>query len=267
MGIRLLQGRLFTAADQDGAPLAAIADRRLADRLWPGADPIGRKVQMWPSLDTSPWLTIVGVVDSVREAGSAGEPGPALYTSARQLVSGGAFFILRTRGEPMALAPAAAAAIRAVDPTQSIAEPVSVDLSLAQKNWQRKIAAAVFVLFAGLAAMLAATGIFGIVAGQVADRTAEFGVRIALGASSWQVLHKAGRSCLGLVGAGLMSGLLLSWWLSKFVAGLMFETAARDPVVFGGAALFLAIVSSVATLAPASRAVRLDPVSALRNGR
>jgi predicted permease len=265
MRIQLLRGRFFTEADQDGAPLVALLDERLAGRLWPGADPLGRKIQMWPRLETSPWLSVVGVVGSIREAGSTVEPGPALYTCARQLVSGGAHFIVRTTGEPMAFAPLAAKLIRSADPTQAIAEPASIDMSLAQKNWQRKIAAIVFVLFAVLAAVLAAAGVYGIVAGQVVERTAEFGVRMALGASPWQVLWASAEGCLRYVSAGLATGLALSWRLSRFVSGLVFETAAHDPVVFAGAAVFLLAVAVIAILAPAGRALRLDPVAALRS--
>jgi putative ABC transport system permease protein len=265
MKIRLLRGRFFTEADQDSAPLVALVDERLANRLWPGADPIGKRIQMWPRLGTSPWLNVAGVVGSIREAGFAIEPGPALYTCARQLVSGGAHFIVRTHGDPMAFAPLAAKLIREADPTQAIAEPASIEMSLAQKNWQRKIAAIVFVVFAGLAAVLAAAGIFGIVAGQVVERTAEFGVRMALGASPWQVLRAASLGCLRLVGVGLAAGLVLSWWLSGFISQLIFDTAAHDPAVFAGAALFLSVTAVVAILAPAGRALRLDPISALRN--
>jgi len=267
MRIHLQRGRFFTPADQDGMPLVAIVDQTLADALWPGLDPIGRRVQRWPELDGSPWFTVVGVVDSVREAGPDAPMGPALYASTGQLVSGGAYFVVRTIGDPMQWAPAAEQAIRAADPLQAISEPISLAQSLAAKDWQRRIAAVVFTLFAALAAALAATGIFGMVAGEITNRTTEFGVRVALGASARNLLWTAARRALLLSAAGSVIGLATAWWLATYLSALVYGITPHDGATFLAVLGFLFLVAGLAAAVPSLRLLRLDPAVVLRSTR
>jgi predicted permease len=264
MGIPLLRGRFFNDHDQLSRPPVALVDEKLAARLWPNQDPIGRKLQLWPALQGTRWLTVVGVVGDVRLGGPMREGGLTLYTCAQQLMAAGAYYLLRTRGEPYALAAPAQRAILSVDPTQAIGTPQSVTDLLADRTWQRRLAAMLFSLFAALALVLAAVGIYGVTSYHVAQQTAELGLRLALGARPTDVLWMVGQQCMRFISVGLVSGLLLALWLSQFVASILFETSARDGVAFLAAPFLLTVVALVSAYVPARRATRVDPVVALR---
>ncbi len=265
--IPLLRGRLFDPQDELTRPPVALVDEKLAARLWPHQDPIGRKLQLWPSLDGTRWLTVVGIVGNVGIGGPTVERGLMVYTCAQQLVAAGAYYVLRTRGDPYALAPAAARAVQSLDPQQAIAQPIAVNDLIADRTWQRRVSAMLFTLFAALALVLAAIGIYGVTSYHVAQQTVDLGLRVALGAQRTDVLWLVGRECLRFMAPGVASGLLLASLLSQFVASLLFETSARDAAAFLAAPVFLIAITLISAYVPARRATRIDPVTALRDER
>jgi putative ABC transport system permease protein len=266
LGIPLVRGRLFTGEDELSRPPVALVDEKLAARLWPGQDPIGRTLQLWPELKGTRWLTVVGVVGDVRIGGPTVERGLMVYTCAEQLIAAGAYYLLRTRGDPRALSSAAERTVASVDPTQAITRPVAVTDLIAGRTWQRRVAAMLFGLFASLAVLLAAVGIYGVTSYHVAQQTAALGLRVALGAEPRAILWMVGSQCLRLVSFGLVGGLVLALWLSRFVASLLFETSSRDGIAFVTAPILLVAVTLISAYVPARRATRVDPVVALREG-
>jgi putative ABC transport system permease protein len=266
MGIPLVRGRAFDAQDHLTRPPVALVDETLAARLWPGQDPIGRKLQLWPSLEGTRWLTVVGVVRDVRIGGPTVERGLMVYTCAEQLIAAGAYYLLRTRGDPRALASAAERAVASVDPTQAITRPVAVTDLIAGRTWQRRVAAMLFNLFSVLALLLAAIGIYGVTSYHVARQTAALGLRVALGARPEAILWMIGGQCARLISFGLIGGILLALWLSRFVASILYETSSRDTLAFIAAPALLAAVTLASAYIPARRATRVDPIIALREG-
>jgi predicted permease len=267
MRIPLRQGRLFEDQDGNNRTRVAIVDQRLAARLWPMQNPIGKRVQPWPSLDGSFWLTVVGVVGDVRVGGPVGEAGPTLYTCAQQLIAAGAYYMVRTRGNPRALVPAVQRAVMSVDPQQAIARPAMVIELLANRTWQRHVAAMLVGLFALLALGLAAIGIYGVVSYHVAQQTAELGLRMALGAQAIDVVRLVGRDLFRFVSIGLVVGLAAALWLSRFLATMLFETSPRDAAAFFAVPVVLTVVALVSAWVPARQATRVDPLIALRHTR
>jgi putative ABC transport system permease protein len=267
MRIPLRRGRLFEEQDQQGRPPVAMVDEKLAARLWPDQDPIGRKLQAWPAMEGTRWLTVVGVVGNVRAGGPVGEAGLTLYTCAEQLVAAGAYYVLRTRGDPRALAPVVERVVMSVDPQQATTRPTTVTDLIGDRTWQRRVAAMLFGLFASLALVLAAIGIYGVISYHVAQQTPEIGLRLALGAQATDVARLVGRDCLRFVSIGLGAGLVLALWLSRFLATILFETSSRDALAFLTVPILLIAVALVAAYVPARRATRVDPVIALRDAQ
>jgi putative ABC transport system permease protein len=189
-----------------------------------------------------------------------------VYTCAEQLIAAGAWYLLRTHGDPHALASAAERAVSGVDPTQAITRPVAVTDLLAGRTWQRRVAAMLFSLFAVLALVLAAIGIYGVTSYHVAQQTAALALRVALGAQPARIMWMVGAQCVRLISVGLVSGLLLALWLSRFVASILFETSSRDGFAFLTATVLLIAVTLLSAYLPTRRATRVDPVTALREG-
>jgi ABC-type antimicrobial peptide transport system permease subunit len=196
-----------------------------------------------------------------------GESGFALYTCAQQLMAAGAYFLLRTRGDPRSIAAAAERTVMSVDPQQAITRPITAKDQIAERTWQRRVAAMLFSLFAILALVLSAIGIYGVMSYNVAQRTPELGLRMALGAQPADVARLIVRECLRFTSIGLAAGLLLSLWLSRFIASILFETSARDAAVFLAVPVLLTAVALLSAYVPARRATRVDPMIALREPR
>jgi putative ABC transport system permease protein len=266
-GGEVLRGRDFDARDIPESLPVALVNRSFAEKFWPGQDPIGRKLQLWPALQGTRWLTVVGVVDNVRLGGPLLDSGLTVYTCAQQLVAAGAYYLLRTRGDTRAFAPMAERAVRELDPTQAITRPTAVTDLIADRTWQRRVAAMVFSLFGTLAFALAAIGIYGVIAYHVAQRTAEFGLRLALGAQPGDMIRLVGQECLRIMGFGLTAGLLLAHGLSRVIASVLFETSSQDPAAFLAAPVVLIAAALAAAYVPARRATRVDPIIALREER
>jgi predicted permease len=258
--VPLVRGRYFSDADSADAPKAALVNQAFVDTYLRGADPIGRQFRR--DTDRTAY-TIVGVIGNTRRQNITSDPIPEVLWPHAQRPWGMALAV-RTHGDPFALTPLVRRAIRDLD-SGSVLESVStldrqLDDRLAQRRFQTWLAG----LFAALALLLAGAGIYSVMYYSVAERRREIGVRVAIGATPGDifglVLGHAGR----LVAAGMASGLLCAFWLTRVLAGLLYGVSAHDPATYAGVALVLGASAMAAAAAPAVRATRSDPLTALR---
>ncbi len=268
MGIALERGRWFTEADRSDAPLVAVVNRRMADELWPGEDPLGRRLRMYP--DGNPWMEIVGVVDDVAYLGVRVPPPAKLYIPHRQAARSAYYapnqltLLLRTDGDPTALAGPVRRTIgdlRAgvpVGPVRSMETVVGTALA------GDRFALLLLTAFAAIALALAAVSVYGVVARSVAERVREIGVRMALGADGAGVARAVVLEGLLLGGVGCVLGAAGAWFLAGAAAPLLFQVSYRDPWVWALVVPVLGLTAVAACAVPAWRASRLDPVEALR---
>jgi putative ABC transport system permease protein len=262
MGIPLLRGRVFAEADAIAdAPPVIIINETMAKRYWPDEDPIGKHVKPGDPNFKSPWFTIVGVVGDVRQEGLEMPAGLMAY------VPGGNFFddfVLRTKGDPQAMISAARQQIRDVSPNLAIDNINVAGDMLSLRESQRRFDALLLSGLAAIALLLAAVGIYGTISYWVKQRTAEIGIRMALGADrkniSWLVLKNGMQFIL----AGLVAGVAGTLAATRLIASLLFGVSAYDPATFVGIAVLLIVVAYAACWIPARRAMRVDPMVALR---
>ncbi|MFL6263149.1 MAG: ABC transporter permease [Thermoanaerobaculia bacterium] len=265
MGIRVLRGRTFTGEDREGARGVVVVNETLARTHWPGVDPVGKRLR-FGIYDSSEkvWLSVVGVVDDVRSSSLEGAPRAQAYLPAAQVAFSGQYLVLHTKGDPQGLIAAARSAIWSVDRDQPVAEVRTMSKVVSQSVAGRRFNMVLLEVFAGLALVLAAVGIYGVTAYSVARRTREMGLRMALGAGRGTVLGLVLREAGGLALAGLAAGLALAFAASRVMASLLFGIGATDPTTFAGVAATLALVSLFAAWVPGRRATRVDPMVALR---
>jgi predicted permease len=268
LGIPLIRGRLFDDTDGAGTPQVAVISRDVAEKVFPGEDPLGRRINTGNMDGDETWMTIVGVVTDVREDGPESASGGAIYTHYLQRGGGGGIaaftWMLHTTGEPTALIPAIREAVRSLDPE------VAPRFQTLEESFQSATASRRFNLtllgaFAGVALALAGMGIYGVLAYSVEQRTREIGIRMALGAQPGQVLQMIVRQGGLLVVAGVSIGLLGGYAVSRSLTTMLFNTSPADPVTYIAVSAFLCMVALVACAAPARRAARVDPMIALRH--
>jgi putative ABC transport system permease protein len=210
MGIRLAAGRAFTDNDRIDTEPVAVVSRRTAERLWPGQEPIGRRFQYADTANRERWLTVIGVAAPVLHHELDGEPGMDTYIPFTQERANGPYYVLRTGGDPMRIAQAATAIIGRVDPNQSFLDVQTYDSRIANRMWQRRLSGALFAGFAALAVLLAAVGLYGVLAQVVAQQTRDIGVRMALGAARSDILRLVMGRGLALAGLGAAVALVLA---------------------------------------------------------
>jgi len=271
MGIRLNRGRTFTDHDREGSQPVVMIDENLARTYWPNQDPVGQRIRYGSEL---PWATIIGVVAPVRHSQVVGEEASAMgvegggkgvyYYPLYQTQAPATFLIARTNGDPARLGAAIREAIHAVDPGQPVSDLKTMDERVAMSMGPRRSAVALLTVFAIMALSLAAVGLFGLVRYNVAQRTQEIGVRMALGASRNDVLRMVLGEGLRLALAGVGGGLIAAFALTRVLAGLLYGVSATDPGTFAGMAVLLTVVALFASWLPARRATRVDPLVALR---
>ena len=268
MGIRLLRGRDFSVSDRANSPAVAIVSQSVARRLWPGEDPIGKRLSESDHPTAKDWVTVVGVVDDVKQMGMADKPRDTVYQTLAQTNRAGwishAAFVVRTSGNPEALATAMRAVVRDVDrnqPVQTVATMQNlIALSTAEPQFQTRLLGA----FSLLALLLAAVGTYGVLAYSVAQRTHEIGIRMALGAEAGDVLRLVMQRTLTLAGAGVVIGAVAALAVTRVLQKFLFEVKPSDPATFLAVAVLLTSVALAAGWIPARRATRVDPVEALR---
>jgi len=268
MHIPLRRGRLLNEHDAAGAPVAVLINESFANLKFPGQDPIGRRVRV--GLDVGhvdrPWGTIVGVLGNVKQQSLAMGDENAFYISTAQwtLRDNAQSLVVRTRGDGAALAPVIRDAIWSVDKDQPVVRVATMDNLLAASEAERHFVLMLFEAFALVGLVLAATGIYGVLAGSVSERTREIGVRSALGAPRGNILAMVIRQGMTLTVFGVLVGLSGAVVASHAIAALLFGVSRFDPATYVGVAALLICVSGIACLVPARRAASVNPVEALR---
>jgi predicted permease len=263
MRIRELRGRTFTEADGPGAPQVAVISRLLAERHWPGEDPIGRRVRR----GTQPtWVTVVGVVDDVSDVGLGQAPEGTLYQAYAQNNAATApiGLVIRTAADPLGVVGAVRAAVFGVDPSLPIHRIGTLESFLGDSLKPHRFRAAVLAVLGALGLLLAAVGIYGVTARGVVERTREFGVRVALGSNPMDVVRLVVAQSLQAVGVGAVAGGAAGVWLCTLLASVLTNVAEPDLAMGAAAAAVLVGTATLAAAIPAIRVLRLDPVEALR---
>jgi putative ABC transport system permease protein len=264
-GIPLKAGRQFNEFDKADAPPVAIINESMANRLMaPGVDPIGQRINLDPSDPEAPWYTIIGVVGDVRHR-ELEDARLGVYRPNTQAPHGLNHFAVRTTGKAAAFMPTVRQAISAVDPTQVATSVATLDEQLALHLARPRFSALLLNWLSALAVLLAAVGIYGVVAYSVAQRTGELGIRRALGAQTKDILQLIVGENLKLVALGVACGLIGAAALMRLLERLLFGVSATDPLTFGLIAVLLTGVALLAGYLPARRATRIDPMVALRH--
>jgi putative ABC transport system permease protein len=265
MGIPLLRGRVLDERDHAQTPLAIVINESMAQKHWPGEDPVGRRIGTNRRSPTGPtWWEVVGVVGNVRSLGLDREEPPAFYIAHAQRPARRMSVVMRTAGEPTALAGTLRSAIWALDGDLAIPSVSTMESMIAGSIADRRWTMSLLGAFAALAMLLAAIGLYGVMAYTVAQRTQEIGIRLALGAQRSDVLRLVLANGMGLWLTGVALGVAGALVATRWMGSLLYGVGAVDPVAFVVAPLLLAGVALLATVIPARRAMRTDPLVALR---
>jgi putative ABC transport system permease protein len=263
MGMPILKGRDFTAEDGPTAPSVAVINDTMARRLFPGQDPIGQRVRTGPNPNGA-WTTIIGVVGDVRHGGLEEEPQPELYITYQQGPPVSPFIVVRTAGDPAAMVETIRAEARRIDKDLPLYEMRTMATLRADSVATRRFMLVLVAAFGLLALGLAAIGVYGVMAVTVSERTREVGVRLALGAQPSEVLAMVVAQAGRLAALGIALGLLAAWPIAPLLDSQLFGVAATDPVTFAVVPVVLLLIAVLAALVPARKAMKVDPVAALR---
>ena len=268
MQIPLVAGRYFTDEDTRDTPHVVVIDDRMAAQLWPGQDPVGKRIRTggFDITPDTPWMTVIGVTGRVRQYNLDGdEPRMAMYHWHKQRPSRALSVVIRTSASDVArLAPAAREVIRTLDPDLPIYNVKPMAARVEESLARRRFAMSLLSLFAALAFGLAGIGTYGVIAYLVSQGTREIGIRMALGATPQRVSRMVVRAGMAMAGLGIAAGLAGALVLTRFMASLLFGIDAADPATFAAIVALLALMALVATYVPARRAARIDPLISLR---
>jgi putative ABC transport system permease protein len=269
LGIPLVRGRYFDRTDGEKTPGVVIINNTMARRFWPGEDPVGKRMKA--GFDGSQWCTIVGIVGDVKHTGLDAETNAEMYYHYRQIppelmgfVEGTMTLVLRTQAEPNSMVAAVRGEVQKLDADLAVFNVKSMQDLVGGSLAQPRFRTLLLGVFAGVALVLAATGLYGVIAYAVAQRTNELGVRMALGAQKSDVLKLVVGQGAQLAAMGIGIGLVVALPLMRVISRLLFGVNAADPVTFGATALVILLVTVVASYFPALRAIKVDPVVALR---
>jgi putative ABC transport system permease protein len=266
LAVELVRGRLLSKQDRADAPPVVVVDEEMVRRYWPNEDPVGKRITFDGTAgDSIRWITVAGVVAHTKHSGLEEENRVQLYFPlAQRPARGGADIAVRTVGDPLGMLPTVRRAIQAIDSDQPLSRVRTMEAMMEESLGQRRLSMFLLTLFSGLAALLSALGIYGVISHLVSQRTRELGVRLALGAGAGNVVGLVLRQGMGLALGGVALGLLGAFALTRFVASQLFGVEATDPVAFAATALLISLVALLATVLPAARAARLDPLTVLR---
>jgi putative ABC transport system permease protein len=265
LGIPLQQGRDLTDRDvRDSAPVAVI-NRTMAERFWPGQDVLGKRFHFGGATESdNDWITVVGVAGDVRHQRLAEPPANQVYLPYSKSPYRGMVVLLKTVGDPAALAPAMRREFRAVDPSLPVFELQTMADMYRSSVWEQRLYSTMFGTFAGVALLLAAVGLYSVMAYMVTLRTHEIGVRMALGAQRSDMLRLVVRQGIRLTALGVAIGLVGAFAVTGTLKNFLFGVTPSDPLTFLGIPLVLSLVALLASWIPARRATRVDPMLALR---
>jgi len=269
MGIRLAAGRDFTEQDDGNATGVLIVSSAVARLAWPNEDPLGKRLSLENKPKPGDWLTVVGVVDDIRQRSLTEAVVPAVYRPYRQTSRTGFLshlsFLVRTTGNPEALAPALRGVLRSVDKDLAPQRLAKLEDTIAGTIAEPRFYTRLLSILSTLALLLAAVGIYGVLASAVAERRREIGIRVALGAEPARVVRMVLDQTLRLAGLGLALGLASAVALTGILKTLLFEVAPTDLPTFAGATALLLVVAVLASLVPARKATRVDPLVVLKS--
>ena len=264
-GIRIVEGRGFTDSDGLNTDPVVVVSRKFAERYFPGEDPIGHRIQMNASSDShEPWRRIIGVSEDAAYQWVEQTPQPAMYTDVMQSPPGGEQYVITTDGNPATLGPEIRKALAAIDPALPLDAMQTYAADIRDQTTGLMYATAMLGLDAVIALLLAAIGIYGVMANLVAERKREIGVRLAMGARREDVLRMILRRAATLTGVGMAVGVAMAVLLARGIANLLFGVKPNDPTVFGGIVVSVAVIALLSSWLPARCAAGVDPMEALR---
>ncbi len=266
MGIQLLQGRDFDERDSaEGAEQAVIVNEAFAERWWPDENPLGKRISYSSTPDeNNPWMEVIGVVTGVRHYGLDSDISNGIYRPHGQWGNTDMFLAVKTQSDPLSYVNAVRSEIWSIDPKLPPYSIRTMDRVIYEGNWEAPLYSWMFTAFSLVALVLAAVGVYGVVSYSVAQRTREFGIRMALGADHNRVIGLVVRQGALLTAFGLLGGLAVALALMRFLQSIMFGINPTDPVVYSVTATAMAAVAILAAYMPARRATRVDPVKALQ---
>jgi predicted permease len=264
MEIPLTAGRWFDEQDTRDKPRVAVIDERMAQELWPNADPIGKRVRTGGLTSTTPWITVIGVVGRVKQYTLDADSRMAMYLPHSQYPTRAMNLVLKSEIAPAVLTGAVRDTLRALDPDLPMFNVKTMTERVGESLAQRRFAMQLLTLFAVIALVLATIGIYGVMSYLVSQGTRELGIRLALGATPGNVLWLVGRHTAAIACAGVSIGLAMALGVTRFMQALLYEISALDPVTFGFIAVLLLATALIAGLVPARRAARIDPLQSLR---
>ena len=262
LGIPLVRGRAFSDRDGSKSPMVAIVDQKFVDRYFPDRDPIGQAIDIGNGTDG--FYEIVGVVGSIRLASLETNPAPTMYVPFTQDPFSAAWIVARTDGDPTALSAAVRQTVRGIDQALPAFAMTPLATVVSDSVAERRFSMLLLGLFAGIALFLAAVGLYGVVAYAVSQRTQEIGLRMAIGAQRGDVLRLVVVGGMKLAVAGVALGIACALALAQLVAAMLYEVTPFDPASYSATALVLLAVAALACYIPARRAMRVDPLVALR---
>jgi putative ABC transport system permease protein len=265
--VRLLNGRSFTDSDRENAPPVAMVNATVAQRLFPGADPVGKRFALGrgEGADGHKWITIIGLLADTKMYGLANPARLEIYLPFRQRPPDGMTLLVKSRQKPAALVSAIRMVIASIDREQPVFAIATMQDVVDASIFTKRVTLVLLGLFSGLALVLASIGIYGVVSYSVAQRSREIGIRMALGARRSDVLRLVLAHGGQISVAGLLIGTGASFALTRWIAKLLYSVSALDPATFAAACFVLALISMLACYIPARRAVKLDPLIALRH--
>ncbi len=265
LGMQLRKGRWFTFLDcgscsSQNSNQAAVINELLAREAWPGQDPVGRRFRLGTPVPNSPWITVVGVAAPTKENGLDSETGPEIYMP----TSGAADVLVRAARDPLSLVPAIRARIRSVDRSQAIYDIYALEERISESVRGHRTLTWLLGIFAGIAALLSAVGIYAVISHSVTRRTKELGIRAALGAEPAEVRELVLRQGMLPVLVGMATGVVCALAATRVLSTFLFGVKATDPLTYVVVVLFLGVIALLACYLPARRATRIDPMAALR---
>jgi putative ABC transport system permease protein len=265
VGTPLLRGRFFSDQDSPDSPRVAIINDAMARRLWPGRDPVGRRFKLGPGDSGSPWYTVVGVVGDMRRQGLEREPIPQMFEPLAQNPSRGGTLLVRTSiDDPLKMVGAVKAAVHRVEKHAPLYGVTTLDNRLGAFLTQRRFQTSLLIGFSAVALLMAALGIYGLIQYSISTRTHEIGIRMAVGAQAGEIFRMVIVEGVTLSLIGLALGLLGALWLGRLGSSLLFGVTPTDPLTLISVSLLLTSVATTACYFPARRAMKLDPIAALR---